>query len=138
MTVKRRPSLEVGERGTIKPKANFDAKEDAVALRKALEGLGTLQLYGVRLQALHVWRAKWKYLYREKKNCQKNLVATAHHLATWVFHYDCVKWFCHFVFFFILTDCSPAEMPAGIFFIVSTFVSLHVPSAFRHHREGFN
>lgn len=77
-------------------------------------------------------------LEKKKKNCQKNLVATAHHLATWVFHYDCVKWFCHFVFFFILTDCSPAEMPAGIFFIVSTFVSLHVPSAFRHHREGLN
>ncbi|TNM90098.1 hypothetical protein fugu_004332 [Takifugu bimaculatus] len=34
-------SLLTGERGTIKPKANFDAKEDAVALRKALEGLGT-------------------------------------------------------------------------------------------------
>lgn len=30
-----------GERGTIKPKANFDAKDDAVALRKAIEGLGT-------------------------------------------------------------------------------------------------
>uniref|UniRef100_A0A3Q3X2B9 Annexin n=1 Tax=Mola mola TaxID=94237 RepID=A0A3Q3X2B9_MOLML len=33
-------SLKV-ERGTIKPKENFDAKEDAVALRKAIEGLGT-------------------------------------------------------------------------------------------------
>ncbi|XP_067428527.1 annexin A3a isoform X1 [Thunnus thynnus] len=32
-----------GERGTIKPKANFDAKEDAVALRKAIEGLGTTE-----------------------------------------------------------------------------------------------
>ncbi|XP_068576910.1 annexin A3a isoform X1 [Cebidichthys violaceus] len=30
-----------GERGTIKPKANFDAEDDAVALRKAIEGLGT-------------------------------------------------------------------------------------------------
>ncbi|XP_056137118.1 annexin A3a isoform X2 [Lampris incognitus] len=30
-----------GGRGTIKPKANFDAGEDAVALRKAIEGLGT-------------------------------------------------------------------------------------------------
>ncbi|XP_074526455.1 annexin A3a [Halichoeres trimaculatus] len=34
-------SVTKGERGTIKPKANFDAKEDAVALRKAIEGLGT-------------------------------------------------------------------------------------------------
>ena len=32
---------QTGERGTIKPKANFDAKDDAVALRKAIEGLGT-------------------------------------------------------------------------------------------------
>ncbi|KAF3851460.1 hypothetical protein F7725_013232 [Dissostichus mawsoni] len=30
-----------GERGTIKPKADFDAGDDAVALRKAIEGLGT-------------------------------------------------------------------------------------------------
>ncbi|XP_063754144.1 annexin A3a isoform X3 [Eleginops maclovinus] len=30
-----------GERGTIKPKANFDAGDDAVELRKAIEGLGT-------------------------------------------------------------------------------------------------
>lgn len=32
---------QTGERGTIKPKANFDAGDDAVALRKAIEGLGT-------------------------------------------------------------------------------------------------
>uniref|UniRef100_A0A7N6AVN1 Annexin n=1 Tax=Anabas testudineus TaxID=64144 RepID=A0A7N6AVN1_ANATE len=30
-----------GERGTIKAKANFDAKADAAALRKAIKGLGT-------------------------------------------------------------------------------------------------
>ncbi|XP_033947412.1 annexin A3a isoform X1 [Pseudochaenichthys georgianus] len=30
-----------GERGTIKPKADFDAGDDTVALRKAIEGLGT-------------------------------------------------------------------------------------------------
>ncbi|XP_029915836.1 annexin A3a isoform X1 [Myripristis murdjan] len=30
-----------GERGTIKAKADFDAGDDAVALRKAIEGLGT-------------------------------------------------------------------------------------------------
>ncbi|XP_075903050.1 annexin A3a isoform X2 [Nelusetta ayraudi] len=30
-----------GERGTIQPKSGFDAKDDAVALRKAIEGLGT-------------------------------------------------------------------------------------------------
>ncbi len=35
------PDLQTGERGTIKPKANFDAGDDAVALRKAIEGLGT-------------------------------------------------------------------------------------------------
>ncbi|KAM3611927.1 uncharacterized protein V6R79_026019 [Siganus canaliculatus] len=34
-------SAKTGERGTIKPKAGFDAKEDTVALRKAIEGLGT-------------------------------------------------------------------------------------------------
>ncbi|CAG09630.1 unnamed protein product, partial [Tetraodon nigroviridis] len=34
-------SSRAGERGTIKPKADFDAKQDAAALRKALEGLGT-------------------------------------------------------------------------------------------------
>lgn len=30
-----------GERGSIKPKAGFNAKDDAVALRKAMKGLGT-------------------------------------------------------------------------------------------------
>ncbi|XP_042187198.1 annexin A3-like isoform X2 [Oncorhynchus tshawytscha] len=30
-----------GERGSIKPKADFNAKDDAVALRKAMKGLGT-------------------------------------------------------------------------------------------------
>ncbi|XP_076587134.1 annexin A3a isoform X2 [Chaetodon auriga] len=34
-------SAKTSERGTIKPKANFDAGEDAVDLRKAIEGLGT-------------------------------------------------------------------------------------------------
>ncbi|XP_070820599.1 annexin A3a isoform X2 [Chaetodon trifascialis] len=34
-------SAKTGERGTIKPKANFDAGDDAVDLRKAIEGLGT-------------------------------------------------------------------------------------------------
>uniref|UniRef100_A0A8C2XLW0 Annexin n=1 Tax=Cyclopterus lumpus TaxID=8103 RepID=A0A8C2XLW0_CYCLU len=34
-------SLQTGERGTIKPQAHFDAGDDAVALRKAIEGLGT-------------------------------------------------------------------------------------------------
>lgn len=34
-------ALQSGERGTIKPKANFDAEQDAAALKKALEGLGT-------------------------------------------------------------------------------------------------
>uniref|UniRef100_A0A667YC12 Annexin n=1 Tax=Myripristis murdjan TaxID=586833 RepID=A0A667YC12_9TELE len=33
--------LQSGERGTIKAKADFDAGDDAVALRKAIEGLGT-------------------------------------------------------------------------------------------------
>lgn len=78
-----------------------------------------------------------------KKNCQKIWfssldAASAHHLATWGFHYACIKWICHFVFFFSPTGCSLAEMPAGIFVIVFTCVSLHVLSAFRHHREGFN
>ncbi|XP_070690009.1 annexin A3a isoform X1 [Pempheris klunzingeri] len=36
-------SATTGERGTIKPKADFDAGEDAVALRKAIEGLGTTE-----------------------------------------------------------------------------------------------
>uniref|UniRef100_A0A3Q4HUX3 Annexin n=1 Tax=Neolamprologus brichardi TaxID=32507 RepID=A0A3Q4HUX3_NEOBR len=30
-----------GERGTIKPKANFDAEQDAAALKKAIDGFGT-------------------------------------------------------------------------------------------------
>lgn len=34
-------SAKSGERGTIKPKANFDADQDAAALKKAIEGLGT-------------------------------------------------------------------------------------------------
>ncbi|XP_044051179.1 annexin A3a [Siniperca chuatsi] len=34
-------SAKTGERGTIKPKANFNAVDDAEALRKAIEGLGT-------------------------------------------------------------------------------------------------
>lgn len=34
-------ALQNGERGTIKPQANFDAGDDAVTLRKAIEGLGT-------------------------------------------------------------------------------------------------
>lgn len=34
-------SATTGERGTIKPKLNFDAEEDVTALRKAIEGLGT-------------------------------------------------------------------------------------------------
>ncbi|XP_038869726.1 annexin A3-like [Salvelinus namaycush] len=34
-------TLWTGERGSIKPKADFNAKDDAVALRKAMKGLGT-------------------------------------------------------------------------------------------------
>lgn len=34
-------SAKTGERGTIKPKANFNAGEDAAALKEAIEGLGT-------------------------------------------------------------------------------------------------
>ncbi|XP_029018887.2 annexin A3a isoform X2 [Betta splendens] len=34
-------SAQPGERGTIRDKANFNAKEDAAALRKAVKGLGT-------------------------------------------------------------------------------------------------
>lgn len=33
--------LQTGDRGTIKPKANFDAGEDVAALKDAIEGLGT-------------------------------------------------------------------------------------------------
>ncbi|XP_070760352.1 annexin A3a [Enoplosus armatus] len=33
--------IKTGERGTIKPKEDFDAEDDAVALRMAIEGLGT-------------------------------------------------------------------------------------------------
>uniref|UniRef100_A0A671XPL0 Annexin n=1 Tax=Sparus aurata TaxID=8175 RepID=A0A671XPL0_SPAAU len=35
--------LQTGDRGTIKPKADFDAGDDAVALRKAIEGIGTTE-----------------------------------------------------------------------------------------------
>lgn len=41
-------------------------------------------------------------------------------------------------FFFILADCFLAEMPAGIFGIYFTFVSLHILCAFRHQREGLD
>ncbi|XP_035766600.1 annexin A3a [Neolamprologus brichardi] len=34
-------SAKGGERGTIKPKANFDAEQDAAALKKAIDGFGT-------------------------------------------------------------------------------------------------
>ncbi|KAE8291739.1 Extracellular matrix protein FRAS1 Precursor [Larimichthys crocea] len=34
-------SAKTGDRGTIKPKANFDAGEDVAALKDAIEGLGT-------------------------------------------------------------------------------------------------
>uniref|UniRef100_A0A087Y2K8 Annexin n=1 Tax=Poecilia formosa TaxID=48698 RepID=A0A087Y2K8_POEFO len=34
-------AAESGQRGTIKPKANFDAEKDAAALKDAIEGLGT-------------------------------------------------------------------------------------------------
>uniref|UniRef100_A0A3Q4HDV6 Annexin n=1 Tax=Neolamprologus brichardi TaxID=32507 RepID=A0A3Q4HDV6_NEOBR len=34
-------ALQGGERGTIKPKANFDAEQDAAALKKAIDGFGT-------------------------------------------------------------------------------------------------
>lgn len=33
--------LQTAERGTVQPKANFDAGDDAAALEKAIEGLGT-------------------------------------------------------------------------------------------------
>ncbi|CAK6970018.1 annexin A3a [Scomber scombrus] len=36
-------SVQNGERGTVKPTATFDAKEDAVSLRKAIEGIGTTE-----------------------------------------------------------------------------------------------
>uniref|UniRef100_A0A671XHX9 Annexin n=2 Tax=Sparus aurata TaxID=8175 RepID=A0A671XHX9_SPAAU len=36
-------SAKTGDRGTIKPKADFDAGDDAVALRKAIEGIGTTE-----------------------------------------------------------------------------------------------
>ncbi|KAM9742833.1 annexin A3a [Menidia menidia] len=58
-----------GERGTIKPKENFDADEDAVALKDAIEGFGTKEkiLIGILTG---------------RSNAQRQLISKAYEEAT--------------------------------------------------------
>ncbi|XP_071384193.1 annexin A3-like isoform X1 [Centroberyx affinis] len=58
-----------GERGTIKPKANFDAGDDAVALRKAIEGLGTEEKTLIDILT-------------RRSSAQRQLICTAYQAAT--------------------------------------------------------
>ncbi|XP_029295596.1 annexin A3a isoform X2 [Cottoperca gobio] len=58
-----------GERGTIKPKANFDAGDDAVALRKAIEGLGTKDKVLIDILT-------------HRSSAQRQLICEAYHEAT--------------------------------------------------------
>ena len=43
-------AVQIGDRGTIQPKANFSATEDAVALKKAMKGLGDNTFF------IHCWK----------------------------------------------------------------------------------
>ncbi|XP_068461469.1 annexin A3a [Clinocottus analis] len=58
-----------GERGTIKPKADFDAGDDAVALRKAIEGLGTKEKTLIDILT-------------HRSSAQRQLICEAYHGAT--------------------------------------------------------
>ncbi|XP_012720792.2 annexin A3a [Fundulus heteroclitus] len=62
-------SPEYGHRGTIKPKENFDAKEDAAALKKAIEGLGTDEKVLIEILT-------------QRSNAQRQLICKAYQEAT--------------------------------------------------------
>ncbi|XP_061586646.1 annexin A3a [Cololabis saira] len=62
-------SVQTGERGTVKPEANFDAEEDAAALREAIEGLGTKEDVVIEILT-------------HRSNAQRQLICEAYRGAT--------------------------------------------------------
>ncbi|PWA17058.1 hypothetical protein CCH79_00013259 [Gambusia affinis] len=58
-----------GQRGTIKPKANFDAEKDAAALKDAIEGLGTNEKVLIEILT-------------QRSNDQRQLICKAYEKAT--------------------------------------------------------
>uniref|UniRef100_A0A3B3UT57 Annexin n=1 Tax=Poecilia latipinna TaxID=48699 RepID=A0A3B3UT57_9TELE len=62
-------SLWSGQRGTIKPKANFDAVKDAAALKDAIEGLGTNEKVLIEILT-------------QRSNDQRQLICKAYEGAT--------------------------------------------------------
>lgn len=88
-------ALQNGERGTIKPQANFDAGDDAVALRKAIEGLGTetptntdtllllsllgdwfedIYLFCIKTKGLKKWTKSNLFLFKAYKSTYSNFI----------------------------------------------------------------
>ncbi|XP_069578733.1 annexin A3a isoform X2 [Brachyistius frenatus] len=62
-------SANTGERGTIKPSDNFDAGEDAAALKEAIKGLGTNEKILINILT-------------QRSSAQRQLICTAYHEAT--------------------------------------------------------
>ncbi|XP_007547506.1 annexin A3a [Poecilia formosa] len=62
-------AAESGQRGTIKPKANFDAEKDAAALKDAIEGLGTNEKVLIEILT-------------QRSNGQRQLICKAYEGAT--------------------------------------------------------
>ncbi|KAM4575736.1 annexin A3a isoform 1-T1 [Odontesthes bonariensis] len=62
-------SLWNGERGTVKPKASFDAEQDALALKDAIEGIGTKEKVLIDILT-------------GRSNTQRQLICTAYQEAT--------------------------------------------------------
>ncbi|XP_014886855.1 annexin A3a [Poecilia latipinna] len=62
-------AAESGQRGTIKPKANFDAVKDAAALKDAIEGLGTNEKVLIEILT-------------QRSNDQRQLICKAYEGAT--------------------------------------------------------
>ncbi|XP_015229098.1 PREDICTED: annexin A3 [Cyprinodon variegatus] len=62
-------SAQNGHRGTIKPKANFDAKEDAAALKEAIEGFGTNEKVLIEILT-------------QRSNAQRQLICKAYEKET--------------------------------------------------------
>ncbi|GAA6233577.1 annexin A3 isoform X1 [Lates japonicus] len=62
-------SVKAGERGTIKPKADFDAGEDAAALKDAIKGLGTKEKVLIDILT-------------QRSNAQRQLICKAYQEAT--------------------------------------------------------
>lgn len=62
-------SPENGQRGTVKPKANFDAQEDAAALKDAIEGIGTKEKVLIEILT-------------QRSNAERQLICKAYEKAT--------------------------------------------------------